>query len=245
MRTVSFSLLITGLLVCLVVLPYGADAQGRTIQDCRNNVADALGMNASNVQANVGPDGENGSPVVEWEANLGGRRIRGFCETNRNGQVMNTQLGVPRGGARFGGGGSPGGGFGGGGFGGFGRNNEGGGFGRNTGGGAIFSVRVDTSGRGTFSGMGQSVRITRGWVDTRNEPSIALSGEGDFKITFYGSVTGSNQDREFTLRITNSDRGNATGTATVRLNSDRNEVEYIKVDGRLGRTDFSGIFNRN
>ena len=238
MRTVSFSLLMSGLLVCLVVFPYGADAQGRTVQDCRDNVADALGMNASNVQANVGPDGENGSPVVEWEANLSGRRIRGFCETSRNGQIINTQLGVPRGGGRFGGG------FGGG-FGGFGRNNDGGGFGRNTGGGAIFSVRVDTAGRGSFSGMGQTVRITRGWVDTRNEPSVALSGEGDFKITFYGNVTGSSQDREFTLRITNSDRGNATGVATVRLNSDRNEVEYIKVDGRLGRTDFSGIFNRS
>ena len=228
MRTVSFSLLMSGLLVCLVAFPSGADAQGRTVQDCRNNVADALGMNASNVQAAMGPDGENGNPVVEWEANLGGRRIRGFCQTSRNGQVINTQLGVPRGGG-FGGG--------------FGRN-DGGGFGRNTGGGAIFSVRVDTSGRGNFSGMGQTVRITRGWIDTRNQPSVALSGEGDFKITFYGNVTGSSQDREFTLRITNSDRGNATGVATVRLNSDRNEVEYIKVDGRLGRTDFSGIFNR-
>jgi len=220
----------SGLLVCLVAFPSAADAQGRTVQDCRNNVADALGMNPSNVQANMGPDGENGNPVVEWEANLGGRRIRGFCETSRNGQVINTQLGVPRGGG-FGGG--------------FGRNNDGGGFGRNTGGGAIFSVRVDTAGRGSFSGMGQTVRITRGWVDTRNEPSVALSGEGDFKITFYGNVTGSSQEREFTLRITNSDRGNATGVATVRLNSDRNEVEYIKVDGRLGRTDFSGIFNRS
>ncbi len=231
MKAVSLSLLISGLLVCLaLVFPYRADAQGRTVQDCRNNVADELGMNASNVQANMGRDGENGNPVVEWEANLGGRRIRGFCETGRNGQVLNTQLGVPRGG----------------GFGGiFGRNNDGGGFGRNSGNGAIFSVKVDTSGRGTFTGMGQTVRITRGWVDTRNEPSVALSGEGDFKITFSGSVSGSSQEREFTLRITNSDRGNATGTATIRLNSDRNEVEYIKVDGRLGRTDFSGVFNRN
>jgi hypothetical protein len=58
-------------------------------------------------------------------------------------------------------------------------------------------------------------------------------------------VTGSNQDREFTLRITNSDRGNANGTATIRMNPDRNEVEYIKIDGRLGRTEFSGIFNRS
>src|SRR5262249_23204426 len=104
MRTVSFSLLMSGLLVYLVVFPYGADAQGRTVQDCRNNVADALGMNASNVQANMGPDGENGNPVVEWEANLAGRRIRGFCQTSRNGQVIDTQLGVPRGGGGVGGG---------------------------------------------------------------------------------------------------------------------------------------------
>ena len=233
MRTVGFSFLMGGLLLCLVVFPNGVNAQGRAVQDCRNNVADALGMNASNVQATTGPAGENGNPVVEWEANLSGRRIRGFCETGRNGQVINTQLGVPRSSGGFGNGGGI-----------FGRNNDGG-FGRNTGGGAIFSVKLDTAGRGTFSGMGQTVRITRGWVDTRNEPSVALTGEGDFRITFYGVVTGSNQDREFTLRITNSDRGNATGTATVRLNGERNEVEYIKVDGRLGRTEFTGTFNRS
>ena len=242
MRSVWFSFLMVGLLLCLVVVfPNGVNAQGRAIQECRNNVADALGMNTGNVQANMGPDGENGNPVVQWEANLSGRRIRGFCETSRNGQVINTQLGSVRSSGRFGNGNAVGGNSGGV----FGRPNDGGGIGRNTGGGAIFSVNVDTAGRGSFSGMGQTVRITRGWVDTRNEPSVALSGEGNFKITFYGNVTGSNQDREFTLRITNSDRGNATGTATVRLNPDRNEVEYIKVDGRLGRTDFTGTFNRS
>jgi hypothetical protein len=238
MRTLSVSLLMSGLLLCLVVaFPNGANAQGRAIQECRSNVADALGMNAGNVVANVGREGENGNPVVEWEANLSGRRIRGFCETGRNGQVINTQLGSPRGG---------GGGFGGGNGGGiFGRNNDGGGLGRNPGSGAIFAVKVDTAGRGSFNGMGQTVRITRGWVDTRNEPSVALSGEGDFRITFYGNVTGSNGDREFTLRITNSDRGNATGTAIIRMNPDRNEVEYIKLDGRVGRNEFNGIFNRS
>src|SRR5215470_6388708 len=118
MRTVSFSFLMGGLLLCLVVLPNGVNAQGRAVQDCRNNVADALGMNASNVQASPGSVGENGNPVVEWEANLSGRRIRGFCETGRNGQVINTQLGLPRSGGGFGNGGGI-----------FGRNNDGG-FGR-------------------------------------------------------------------------------------------------------------------
>src|SRR5262245_26568274 len=125
MRTVSFSFLMGGLLLCLVVVfPSGVDAQGRAVQECRNNVADAERVSAANVQGHTGPAGGDGNPVVEWEASLSGRRIRGFCETSRNGQVLNTQLGFPRSSGGFGNGGGI-----------FGRNNDGGG--RNTGGGAI------------------------------------------------------------------------------------------------------------
>jgi hypothetical protein len=40
-------------------------------------------------------------------------------------------------------------------------------------------------------------------------------------------------------------RGDAQGRADVRLNGDRNEVEMINVNGRMGRTNFTGNFGRN
>jgi hypothetical protein len=36
----------------------------------------------------------------------------------------------------------------------------------------------------------------------------------------------------------------ARGTAQARLNNDRNEVEMIMLDGRIGRDDFSANINR-
>lgn len=105
-------------------------------------------------------------------------------------------------------------------------------------------MRMDTSGRGTFNDGGGAVRITRGWIDTRNQqPSVTLSGEKNFKITFWGDITRSN-GREFTMRITRSDRGNANGTATFRVNGDRNEVELINLDGRVNNRNFNGSFSR-
>ena len=109
----------------------------------------------------------------------------------------------------------------------------------------VYPVRADTSGRGTFSGDGRgSIRITRGWVDTTGDPSVSLSGEHNFKITFRGDVVSANGDREFTLRIRSSDRGDANGTATFRLNGDRNEVESITVSGRMNGRQFDGDFCR-
>jgi len=64
-------------------------------------------------------------------------------------------------------------------------------------------------------------------------------------ITFYGVVERTDGSREFSIRITGSDRGNAQGRADVRLNRDRNEVEMINVNGRMGRNSFTGNFNRN
>ena len=125
-------------------------------------------------------------------------------------------------------------------------NNGGGSGGRNGGGRPIDMPRMqgDTSGRGNFNGD-RNIRITRGWLDTRSQPYVALSGDNNFKITFWGDVTQANGPREYTMRITRSDRGNATGTATFRMNGDRNEVEYIQVSGRMNNRDFSGIFNRD
>jgi hypothetical protein len=48
----------------------------------------------------------------------------------------------------------------------------------------------------------------------------------------------------FTMRITGSDRGGAQGTAQVRLNNDRNEVQSITLSGNMGRDSFSGNFSR-
>ena len=106
-------------------------------------------------------------------------------------------------------------------------------------------VRVDTSGRGSFnSRFAANVRITRGWVDSTGRPSVSLSG-GNFRITFYGVVERTDSNREFTLRITGSDKGDVQGRADVRLNRDRNEVEMINVNGRMGRNNITGNFSRN
>lgn len=202
------------LVIGLGLLPL-AWGQERAVQDCRDDVADALSVPAGSVTASLGRIGANGNAIVNWTANLSGRRIRGFCETNRNGRVASVQLGGFRGGSII----DPG--------------------------GSLSPVDVDTAGNGTFYGTGQTVRITRGWVDTRGEPSVALSGSNNFKITFWGTLMGSVRDREFRIRITRSDRGNASGTATVRLNSSLDEVEFISIDGRMGRNDIRGTFNRN
>lgn len=62
-------------------------------------------------------------------------------------------------------------------------------------------------------------------------------------ITFYGVVERSDGGG-FTMRITDSDRGGARGTAQARLNRDRNEVESITLSGRMGRDSFTGNFSR-
>jgi len=81
-------------------------------------------------------------------------------------------------------------------------------------------------------------------VDSTARPSVTLSG-GNFRITFFGIIERSDGNREFTIRITGSDRGGAQGRAEVRLNRDRNEVEMINVNGRMGPGNFTGNFSRN
>jgi hypothetical protein len=104
-------------------------------------------------------------------------------------------------------------------------------------------VKVDTSMQGSYNSRSGSFNIIRGYVDsTGSRPSISLRG-GNFRITFYGVVENS-VGGGFTMRITGSDRGEARGTAQARFNQDLNEVELINVNGRVGRDDFSGSFNR-
>ncbi|HMI52339.1 MAG TPA: hypothetical protein VK525_12560 [Candidatus Saccharimonadales bacterium] len=105
-------------------------------------------------------------------------------------------------------------------------------------------VKVDTDGRGTFSGGFANSQVRRGWVDTRGDAQVGLSGQ-NFRIMFYGVVESFDGDREFTIRILRSDQGEARGKARVRLNRDRNEVELIDVRGRTRGDDFTGTFSRN
>ena len=89
-------------------------------------------------------------------------------------------------------------------------------------------------------------RLDRGYVDLREQPSVTLRGKNGARVTFYGVVVASDGNREITLRITSSDRGDARGRAQIRLNSDRNEVEYISLNGNgFNGGDFQGEFNRN
>lgn len=105
-------------------------------------------------------------------------------------------------------------------------------------------VKVDTSGRGDFASNSVSIRVTRGFVDTSGQqPSVTMRG-GNASITFYGVIDSSSSNRDFTMRITGSDRGNAQGRAQVRLNGDRNEVEMIMVNGRVNGGNFKGSFSR-
>ncbi|MEP6963227.1 MAG: hypothetical protein ABI995_14190, partial [Acidobacteriota bacterium] len=68
------------------------------VQDCRNEVADALGLNQNQVNASQGASYGNGPLMVDWQANLSGRLISGFCEVQPNGRLMSVQLGRIRGG---------------------------------------------------------------------------------------------------------------------------------------------------
>jgi hypothetical protein len=104
-------------------------------------------------------------------------------------------------------------------------------------------VKVDTDGRGSFNGM-FNAQIRRGWVDTRGEVQVGFTGP-NFRVMFYGQVESFDGDRQLTVRIYRSDRGDARGRAQIRLNRDRNEVEMITINGRNQGADFSGNFNRN
>jgi hypothetical protein len=98
--------------------------------------------------------------------------------------------------------------------------------------------------QGLYSSRAGSFNVNRGYVDSRGPtPSITLRGDNNYRITFYGVVERSDGGG-FTMRITGSDRGDARGTAQARLNNDRNEVEMIMLDGRIGRDDFSANINR-
>jgi len=102
-------------------------------------------------------------------------------------------------------------------------------------------VKADTSGHGNFnSQMLGAGDVSRAYIDTKGDrPAVGLSGSGDFKVMFYGDVIQA-QDRRIVIRISSSDRGPAQGQADIYLNSDKNEVESVSING----ANFMGDFNR-
>ena len=215
------------------------DAQNMR-RECASAVSQRYRVSRNDVQVSDSGSSRRGESVLTWSY---GRSRNGYCVMQSNGRVREVGEGSYRGqGSGWDNdndrrnrgrsndnrnrGGRPGGDW---------------GSGNNV---NVPQVSVDTSGRGNYSDGGSSVQITRGWVNTKSSPTVSLSGKNNFRIDFYGNITRQNGDREFTMRVTGSSRGNASGTLTFRLNSDRNEVEYINMSGRLGGRNVNGSFNR-
>lgn len=215
----------------ILLLPSLAIAQYGYVPECQQAVANQLNISQLDVAAQLGPFTASQNRIVNWSARRG-RDSNGYCEFNTaTGELVRAVSGqyneTSGNRSRFG----------------LGAGNRG----RWNQRPAVDypSVNVDTSGRGEFNGTGNSVRITRGWVNTKDQQvTVALSGEHNFKINFYGRITQQTGDREYVMQIDSSDRGAATGTATFRFNPDRNEVEYISVDGRLNGQSINGNFRR-
>ena len=199
------------------------DRNGAAWRDCQSRAASALRVSPSNIDINPGGEGNRGTYILNWEARVDrGRRERGYCEVDRrDGRIVRFETN-PYGG------------------------DGGGGYNPPPYSGDYPRVKVDTDGRGYFSSrIGKTNRLDRGYVDTREETSVALRGRDGFHITFFGQVVESDGRREITLQITSSDRGDARGRASIRLNGDRNEVEWISVNGWMSGGDMRGEFNRN
>jgi|GEM_PF-1484599 len=220
----------------------GAASAQNAMRQCAEAVADRYNVRRNDVRVNRGDSNRDGFSVYDWQYS---RSRSGYCVVDRRGRVSDVGEGRYSGDSGWGNGngnrpnrpGRPNGG---------GWNNGGGGGWNNGGNNSVSApqVKVDTSGRGNYSDGSTSVRITRGWVDTRGNTTVSLSGESNFRVDFYGNITRQNGDREFTMRVTGSSRGNANGTLTFRLNNDRNEVEMINVNGRVDGRNLNGSFSR-
>jgi hypothetical protein len=231
----------------------GAIAQDR-LRDaedlCRREAAQRLNVSRNDVSV-TNSKWENGEYRVRFDLRNDNTDKTGRCRVSREGQVLeirepeNSGSGWGSGGSGGGwGSGSSGGGWGSGG-------SSGGSAGWGGSGGSdwgsessisnFYRIKVDTAGRGSYNGLREGRReVSRGWVDTRSgRPSVSLSGPDNFKVTFYGDITES-RDRRMTLRIRESDRGRVNGRAEIRLNGDKNEVEYLEIRG----DGFDGNFGR-
>ena len=223
-RMLLASLLSLGALC--VIAPRGAaqDRNSAAWRDCQSRAAAAMRVSMSDVELNPGGETDRGRYILNWEARVDrGRREQGYCEIDRrDGRIVRFETNAYNGGG------------------------GGGGYNPPPYSGDYPRVKVDTDGKGYFSSrMAKTKRLDRGFVDLRDQTSVTLRGRDGFRITFFGQVIGSDGRREITLQITSSDRGDARGRASIRLNGDRNEVEWISVDGFIAGGDMRGEFNRN
>lgn len=208
-----------------LVLPRGAAAQDRAWNDCARRAAVSSGVSDSAIQITAeNDDRRDDTYVLNWEVRGNdSRRQRGFCEiSRRDRRIVRFETSPYRG--------------------------HGGGHEESSAyAGPYARVRVDTDGKGYFTSRKfRSDRLERGYVDTRDQPSVSLRGRNGFFITFYGVVIASDGGRELTLRITSSNRGDARGRASIRLNGDRNEVEWISLNGSMADgVEMKAEFNRN
>jgi hypothetical protein len=193
-------------------------------KECHRRASSAMGVSMSDVRVKPGGDSENrGNYILNWEARRDhGRRTSGYCEVDRrDGRVVRFETNPYD-------------------------RNGGGDYNPPSYGGDYPRARVDTDGRGYFSSRYlKSDQLDRGYVDTNDQPSVTLRGRDGFRITFFGRIVGSDGRREITLQITATDRGDARGRASIRLNDDRNEVEAISLNGSMDGGEFRGEFNRN
>lgn len=223
-RTLPAVLLLISALYVLGPCAAAQDRNSAAWRDCQSRAASALRVSMSDVDINPGGESDRGRYILNWEARVDrGRRERGYCEIDRrDGRVVRFETNP------YGGGG------------------DGGGYNPPPYSGDYPRVKVDTDGKGYFSGrVGKTNRLDRGFVDLRDQTSVTLRARDGFRITFFGQVVGSDGRREVTLQITSSDRGDARGRASIRLNGDRNEVEWISVNGWMAGGDMRGEFNRN
>jgi len=224
-KKMALGLLLVGF---ALTLPQGVAAQDRVWNDCVRRAATASGVSEGAIQIRAeNEDRRDATYILSWEVRGNDpRRQRGYCEISRNDRRIVRFETTP-----YRGGGGPGGGY-----------DE-----QPVYTGQYARVKADTDGRGYFTSRTlRTDRLERGYVDTRDQASVSFKGRNGFRITFYGVVIASDGQRELTLRITSSNRGDARGRASIRLNGDRNEVEWISLNGFMADGgEMKAEFNRN
>src|SRR5215475_6987104 len=194
----------------------GAAAQDRAWKDCVRRAASAAGVSEGSIAVQRERDTDGGDTyILSWTVrNNDPQRQAGFCEVHsRDVRVVRFETTPYR---RE-----------------FWQRGNGGGYQEPQYTGEYPRVRVDTDGKGYFTSRNFKLnQLDRGFVDTRDQTSVALRGRNGARITLSGVIIASD-GREMTMRVTSSDRGNARGRVQIRLNGDRNEVEYISISGYL------------
>jgi hypothetical protein len=204
-----------------------ASAQDRAWGDCTRRAAVASGVQESAILVGVDEDAPRGGTyILNWEVRGNDpRRQRGYCEIDRhNKSIVRFETNPYK------------------------RENNWGNWDREEAAytGEYPRVKVDTDGKGYFASRTLRLdRLDRGYVDLKEQPSVTLRGRNGMQVTFYGVVISSDGRREITLRIMGSDRGDARGRVQIRLNPDRNEVEWISLNGYSDGGDIKAEFNRN